>query len=337
MHTIISRWFLFGLLLGWALTHATVFGQATAKTPPADKLRAGLDKAITVDYSGHSLVDALNQIRDKSGLPIHIDQPVLMHMQTGYTGNDGNQIPMQIWVKATNEKASQVLRKFLNGHQLTYAVFEDSILITTVEMAAARLYRQRVSVDLDEVPLKKAVGELAKNHGINLVIDPTVKKQAETRVSLQLEDTGLETALRLLAEMASLKAVRMGNVMFVTSGEKAKKIRAEEKHQFDNPVNPHLYQSGGPLSQLGEFGGAMPGRVGPGIPLQAIPNAPGPPPGIELPQAPVQKLVPEPIQSPKKGEAAPGAPPLPPPPPGLERPPVDGVPAPNPIPRVIRN
>src|SRR5215813_10820554 len=48
MRTIISRWFMFGLLLGWALTHATVFGQ-TAKTGeepksalPISKIRAGL-------------------------------------------------------------------------------------------------------------------------------------------------------------------------------------------------------------------------------------------------------------------------------------------------------
>ena len=164
MHTIISRWLLFGLLFGWALTHATVFGQTSSKPIPAiDKLRTGLDKAITVDYNGQSLVDALNQIRDKSGLPINIDQAIFMQMQIGLNGNDGNPVAMQFQVKATNEKASQVLRKFLNVQQLTYILFEDSILITTDELAAARQYRQRVSVDLNDVPLKKAVRDLAKS------------------------------------------------------------------------------------------------------------------------------------------------------------------------------
>jgi hypothetical protein len=321
MRTVISRWFLFGLLLGWALTHATVFGQSTSKTTSsADKIRAGLDKAITIDYNGQSLVEALNKVRDKSGIAINLDPTLFVQMQIGFNGPGGDPQP-QIQIRATNEKASQVLRKFLNVHQLTYVVFEDSILITTEEMAVIRQYRQRVSVDLDEVPLKKALRDLAKNHGINLVIDPKVSKQAETPVSLQLENTGIETALRLLAELAGLKAVRMGNVMFVTSEETAKKIRKEEKQHLDNPVNPISYPPA--------FGGwPMAGRVGPGMPIQANPNAPG----IDLPQAPLPVK-----QAPNKGESAPGAPPLPPPPPGLERPAIDGVPAPNPIPRVIRN
>ena len=118
-------------------------------------------------------------------------------------------------------------------------------------MAATKQYQCRVSVDIDEVQMRKAVRDLGKSHGINVVIDPKVKKQAETPVSLQLENTSLETSLRLLAEMASLKAVRMGNVMFVTSEEKAKVIRDEESHQPDTP----LY--GGPAPVNG-VGGVMP-------------------------------------------------------------------------------
>jgi type II secretory pathway component HofQ len=270
MRTIISRWFLFGLLAGWALTHASVFAQSsTGKNASAiEKLRANLDKNVTIDYSGQSLTDVLNHFREKTGVPLNIDQFALMQM--GVPGLDPN--PGQVTLKATNEKAGQVLRKLLNAHQLCYVVFEDSLLVTTEDMAAMRQMRQRVSVDLDNVPFDKAVRSLAKNHGLNLVIDPKVMKQSESPITLQLDNAGIETAVRLLAELANLKAVRMGNVMFVTTEEKAKKIRDEESHQFDNPLNPNLPPVT-PNIRAGigaALGGIMVPRVAPAIP-QAIP------------------------------------------------------------------
>jgi type II secretory pathway component GspD/PulD (secretin) len=314
---MISRWFLFGLLFGWALTHATVFGQQSAgKTASAlEKLRANLDKNITIDYNGQSLTDVLNHFRDKTGVPINIDQTALMQGVPVPDGNVG-----QVTLKATNEKASQILRKLLNAHQLCYILFEDSVLVTTEDMATMRQMRQRVSVDVEDIPFNKAVRNLAKNHGLNLVIDPKVMKQSEAPVSLQLENAGIETAVRLLAELANLKAVRMGNVMFVTTEEKAKKIREEEQHQLDNPLSPNLPVPPPAIRVGGAFGGVM---VPPAIP-QAIPNL-GPPPRVVNP-APT-------ASSPDDVKPAPKAiPPLPAdpsavPPPNLERPAAPRVPA----------
>jgi type II secretory pathway component GspD/PulD (secretin) len=323
MRTMISRWFLFGLLLGWALTHATVFGQQSAgKTASAlEKLRANLDKNITIDYNGQSLTDVLNHFRDKTGLAINIDQAALMQGVPVPDGNIG-----QVTLKATNEKASQVLRKLLNAHQLCYILFEDSVLVTTEDMAAMRQMRQRVSVDLEDVPFSKAVRNLAKNHGLNLVIDPKVMKQSEAPVSLQLENAGIETAVRLLAELANLKAVRMGNVMFVTTEEKAKKIREEELQQLDNPLNPNLPLT--PPNIRGAFGGVV--VVPPAAPAipQAIPNVVPPlrvvyPP----PTAPsTDDVKPAPKGAPKAIPPLP-ADPSPAPPPNLERPAAPRVPA----------
>lgn len=330
MRTLISRWFMFGLLLGWALTHATVFGQPagqsteTKAAPTADRLRQGLEKTITVDFNGQSLTEVINHVRDRTGLPISIDEQGLLAMGMDPGGNDGLGQPFR--VKATNEKAGQVLRKFLNNYRLCYVIFEESILITSEDMAVLRQMRQRVSVNLEDVPAKKAIRDLARANGINLVIDPKVMKQIDAPVSLQVDNTGIETAVRLLAELANLKAVRMGNVMFITSEEKAKKIRDEEQHQFDNPLNPNL--PGGP-GQIG-FGGGFGGANGVPIPRVAFPL---PPPGVE-------PLPPDKAEPGKPGEAAPpvkkGAAPIPPQrqpqpaaPPVLERPAGEGVPVPR--------
>ena len=317
MRTMISRWFLFGLLLGWALTHATVFGQpSSGKTASAlEKLRANLDKNITIDYNGQSLTDVLNHFRDKTGVPINIDQTALMQ---GVPAPDGNVGPVTL--KATNEKASQVLRKLLNAHQLCYILFEDSVLVTTDDMATMRQMRQRVSLDVEDIPFSKAVRNLAKSNGLNLVIDPNVMKQSEAPVSLQLENAGIETAVRLLAELASLKAVRMGNVMFVTTEEKAKKIREEEQQQLDNPLNDNLP----PVPRIrGAFGGVMVAPAAPAIP-QAIPNVA--PPLRAVNPAPTARSPDDVKPAPKSIPQLP-ADPSAVPPPNLERPTAPRVPA----------
>lgn len=298
MRSMISRWFLFGLLLGWSLTHANVFGQpadstGAKTTAPIDKLRQGLERKITVDYSGGSLIEVLNHIRDRSGLNISLDDQALM-MAGMNPGGAPDGVIQQFNLKAKDEKASTVLRKFLNTYRLAYVVFEDSILITSEDMALMRQMRQRVSVNVEDVAAKTAIRDLAKKHGVNLVFDPKVSQQADTVVSLQVDNTGIETAVRLLAELASLKAVRMGNVLFVTSADKAKVIREEEQHQFDNPLNPNV-----PQPPIVNFGGGFGGMIGGGVVPRAVPaigiavpGNPGvPPPNVD--PAPPPKELPE--------------------------------------------
>jgi hypothetical protein len=273
----VSRWLLFGLLLSWSLSHATVFGQQNEGAAP-DRVRQGLNKTITIDYTGQSLNEVLNHFRDKTGLALNLDQNNIAQMGVNLDDNLG-----QVQIKATNEKAGQVLRRLLANHHLTYLVQGDGLLVTSEFNALQRQMQQRVNVDLEDVPLKKAVRDLARTHGLNLVIDPKVLKQAETPVSLQLENAGIETTIRLLAELGSLKAVRMGNVMFVTTEEKAKKIRDEEPHQFDNPLNPNVprvgpfpFMGGGIAGGFGLGGGGFGGIGGKAV-LPALPAPQAPP------------------------------------------------------------
>jgi hypothetical protein len=318
MRRFISYWLVLGLLIGWTLYPATVLGQTSVSksATPGETLRANLDKSVTIDYNGESLKDVISHFREKTGLSILID-PVATQLDPNVNVVPPNGAPMQVGIplKAANEKASQVLRKLLNQFSLTYIIIDDGILVTTNEMAAARQLLVRVSVDIDEVPLKKAVRDLAKRHAVNVVLDPKVSKQAETSVSLQLENTSVETTFRMLAEMASLKAIRMGNVMFVTSEEKAKAIRDEESHQLDTPLYSNFPGSeGAPLIRgampaggiqiqpPGVFvpgGGAPPLPFGPVVPM-------GPPNGGVLPTPQS-----EPIPAPMIQRPVPETPPLP--------------------------
>ncbi len=76
--------------------------------------------------------------------------------------------------------------------------------------------------------LANALKDLARNHAVNIILDPRVSSEADARVTLQLEDVGLETTVRLLTEIANLKAIRMGSVLFITTEARADKMRREE-------------------------------------------------------------------------------------------------------------
>ncbi len=61
-------------------------------------------------------------------------------------------------------------------------------------------------------------------------------------MTLHLEDVPLETAVRLLSEMAGLKPVRVGNVLFVTSKDNAAELRQDP--DLSQPPQPLPILSG---------------------------------------------------------------------------------------------
>ena len=220
------RLFVFGFVLAWALSHRAIEGVAVAQTEerpaPGDRIRKKLEQVISFDYSGQSLRDAIAHVQDRTQLPIVID-PIALQ-QVGVV--DGG--PQQIEVKNARSKVRQVLQGFLQSYGLTYVILEDNILITTEDNAVSRQMGQRFPIDVKDVPASKALRDIARQAGVSLVIDPRVAKAAAANVTLELDDANVLTQLRLLAELVDLKAVRMGNVIFVTDPPRAEKIRKEE-------------------------------------------------------------------------------------------------------------
>jgi type II secretory pathway component HofQ len=285
----LERVLLPGLLLTWALSHAAVFGgdaktpknAKAAKEPPSiEQIRKALDRPVTIDFSGQSLMEALQHMREKAGVEMNLDQMALAVM--GVNINENGDQP--ITLKSSGGKFGVTLRKLLASHQLTYVIFEDAILITTPELAVQRQMKQRVILDVNEQPLAKALRELARNYAFNLVIDPKLAEAAQKPVSLALDGATLETSVRLLAEMAGLKAARMDNVMIITSEERAEKLRKEEKDFQPPPLDdlnmPNL------RALLGGGGGGGVAFAGPAfrpIPLPPAKDAVDAPPRVPPP------------------------------------------------------
>jgi type II secretory pathway component GspD/PulD (secretin) len=236
------RLFVFGFVLAWALSHRAIENVAVAQNEerpvPGDRVRKKLEQIISFDYSGQSFREAIAHVQERTQLSISID-PIAMQ-QVGVV--DG--VPLQIELKNSRSKVRQALQGFLQNHGLTYVILEDNILITTEDNAVARQMSQRFPIEIKDVPATKALRDVARQAGLNLVVDPRASKIASTNVTLELEDATVLTSLRLIAEFVDLKAVRMGNVIFVTDPVRAERIRKEEAATTPPSLDPRALMGG---------------------------------------------------------------------------------------------
>jgi hypothetical protein len=273
------RWFAFGFVLAWALSHLAVARAQNEKEGPptaSEKIRKTLEQVIALDYQGQSIREAIAHIEDRSKLPIVLDPMALQAIGLP----EGIQV--QAEVKNLRGKLRQALQGFLHNYGLTYVVLEDSLLITTEDGAVTRQMRQRIPVEIQDVAAGKALRDLARKAGVSLVLDPRVAKTAQQKVTLELDDATVETSLRLVAEFVDLKAVRMGNVMFVTDATRAEKIRKEEASTPASDSRAAMLDRLAPF--IGGFGGiGAPAIAVPAVQPVQVPAAPLPPPANDPP------------------------------------------------------
>jgi type II secretory pathway component GspD/PulD (secretin) len=271
------------LLAVAVLAAVPLAARAEAPTPPtpgkADTLaaaRKALDEAGDMNYQGRSLADVIDDLKAKTKVPVVIDAMVYNF------GLDPSQPTVNVNLKGV--KLRDGLTAVLSPYNLKFGLTRDGLFISTEEGVITRQLRQRVSLDCDGTEFAAAARQLAADTGANVVVDPRLGDRAKAAVTLKLDDVPLETAVRLLAEVADLRAVRMSNVLFVTTPEKAKGLREDA----DGPTQPapaNPFFPGGGINPLpapgviGGFGGvqilpAGPAAAGPDTPVQAPPVPP---------------------------------------------------------------
>jgi hypothetical protein len=190
---------------------------------PAERVRRALDQNIAnLEIDNQQLNLALEQLHEETKVTFVIDRATIAQMM-GLDVDNG----APVRAKLQNVKAKTALRNILNQYSLAYAIIGDSVLITSEEMAVYRQLKQRVSVDLDRVQMEKALKGLARETATNLLVDARAQKESQSPVTLQLDDVPLETAVRLIAEGAGLKPVRLGNVVLVTTKAHAVELRCD--------------------------------------------------------------------------------------------------------------
>jgi type II secretory pathway component GspD/PulD (secretin) len=250
--------------------------QAQGRTKDAAAIRKALDEKVTLDYNAQSLQDALDHLSQKTKIKFVLDNNAMMNgmMMPGFgpggvPPGPGGFPGMQLSLKSDNGKLRTALSNMLAPLHLSYFILSDTVLISE-EFGWQRQMRQRVSVDVKDLSLSDALRKLADETGVNLVIDTRQNDKARTKISLQLDDTTVETAMRLLSDLADLSAVRVGNVMLVTTESRAEKFRKENRDAFDR--NPY-----------GGIGGIVGAAVG-GFPPPAIEPIKEVPPVKEVPK-----------------------------------------------------
>ena len=271
---------------------------------PAEQVHKDLDKPVTVKIAKQPLSVAIDILREKTRINIVLDSATIQQ-QFGFTPD---QPPMPVDVDLKDVKARTALRAVLTTYGLGYAILGDTLLVTTEDMAGQRQMHQPVSVDLDGVDLAAALKRVARESATNLILDARVSKEAKAEVSLRADDVPLETAVRLLAEMAGLKALRVGNTLFVTKKETAAEMR-QDPDFAQQPVPGGVYGNV-PAGGLGALGGAIGALGGPGVlggPVFVAPTLPTPAP------APVPPTIPPAVGP---APAAPATGPVPAPPMG---------------------
>lgn len=80
--------------------------------------------------------------------------------------------------------------------------------------------------------LAQFLPRLAEMSDYNVVGDPRAKDKLQTEITAQLNNVPIDSAVRLLANMAGLTVVRLDNVFYVTTEENAKHLR-EERARFN--------------------------------------------------------------------------------------------------------
>lgn len=233
-----------------------------AQTPdPLALTRRVLDEPGDFAYENVNLTGVLADLRERAKLSITLD-PALAQVGIDPNGT------MVARVQLKGAKLRDGLRAVLEPLNLRFGVVRDGLYISTEDGLTTRQLRQRVDVAGEPAPFAGVVKRLAAETGANVVLDPRLKDRADTPVALKLDDVPLETAVRLLAEVADLQAVRLNNVLFVTTPERAERLRKDA----DGPVR----------------GNSNPVFPVP-VPIEGGGGIGGPAPAVEVPPPPVDK------------------------------------------------
>jgi hypothetical protein len=276
------------LVFGWLLIPTLVLVGPAPKDsdtkgkdePAAERIKKALDKVMDLDIENQSLQMAFAQLKEQTKVNFVLDATM-----AGMMGIDVNNTPVNL--KAPKKKLRASLRTLLAPYNLTFGIVGDTVLISTEDVVIYRQLKQKVNLDLDKAVFATALKQLARESGVNMLVDSRVQKESQSTVTLQLEDVPLDTAVRLLSEMAGLKPVRLGNVLFVTTKASAHELRAEAE-LAPNP-QPRVSPDGDVI--IGGMRGLMVAPGGAAVPAPFAPPVPVAPPAppTDTPAKPAEK------------------------------------------------
>ena len=188
-----------------------------------------------------TLQDALDYLTDRYDLSFDVDDKA-------FAEAIGKKKPRNVLVdqvcgstpipKMRAVSLETVLRKILVRLDVpsgaTMLLHRDQILLTTRAAASQEVLGDSnrplpplVHRRMEKRLLRDSLDEVADLTDMNVVLDETVGDKAKEVVTARFLNTPVETAVRVLANKANLSMVRLDNVLYVTTPDKADQLRDE--------------------------------------------------------------------------------------------------------------
>jgi hypothetical protein len=218
-----------------------------------------------------TLAEALDFLTQTYELPLEINDAAFKadNLDDPGSAQIGKPVP-----KMTNVSLDRVLRAVLSrigtSSGAAYLIRPDAVEITTTAYLRTEIWGEDykgpflplVNRSFDKKPLADALKELSDATGFNVVLDARVADRAKVPVSANFRNLPLDTAVRVLADMAELRTSLNDNVVYVTTEARAVKLRPASENEAASPAvgfglpfpmgvprNPLVPGLGGPLSQ----------------------------------------------------------------------------------------
>lgn len=219
-------------------------GEAGRKTPTADRLPlrdAALREALgkPVDFAGindteTTFKEVLDLLTRQHDVAFEINLNTLA--RAGIEGVVDQPISSRVLLPRKQIPLRDLLRQILLGASpsadVVFLVRRTAIEITSADamreelgIAPEHLLPRLVSEDISKEPLGTVLDRLADAADTTILVDVTVQEKARLPVSARLMNVPLDTAVRLLTNMANLEMKRVDNVLYVSSAEKIKALQ----------------------------------------------------------------------------------------------------------------
>jgi RNA polymerase sigma factor (sigma-70 family) len=232
-----------------------VVGETQALLTMRDKLAQPVDYP-GLDDANATLIDVLDMVSKRYNIAYLINERAFRYESRinlidsdAAEGVQRAKIAEDIPVPAMKTRLRTVLQTILSHvnlesphSEVMFLVRKDHIEITTSRFVRMELGFSNVRPipplvwdSFEEVSLAQILPRLAETSGYNLVADPKAGEKLQTKLTMQLNNVPIDTAVRLLANMAGLSVVRLDNVFYVTTAENAKQLREEQAK-----INPEI-------------------------------------------------------------------------------------------------
>lgn len=219
--------------LGVAPTDAPTPGNQPSQ--PKSDLRAALSTVVpNSEFDSDSVKDAVSFIGDRFNVPIVID--VKAFQSVGVQDIDGATVRLG---RVSQLRLDALLRLLLSQVQADFRHQDGLIVVVPIEFTAPeRLLRRPVDANFNGVTLGDACKQLTDSTGVSIVVDARCGEEAKRAVTAVLNQTPLDTAVRLLADMADLKSVVIDNALYVTSKANGAVLQQEQEQAGPRPTYP---------------------------------------------------------------------------------------------------